>query len=88
MINEKTHAAQKCPLCKHDYCPGYTELAVTQLAADLVRERPELRVLFMSGYTGDEFHSAEFAQVSRQLLVKPFTADVLLSRVRQTLDQH
>ena len=58
MINEKTHAAQKCPLCKHDYCPGYTELAVTQLAADLVREKARTDRLFDLVRQRSELHTA------------------------------
>jgi PAS domain S-box-containing protein len=57
------------------------------LAADLVRERPRLRVLFMSGYTGDELRSDELVRAGGQLLIKPFTADELTSRVRQVLTQ-
>jgi len=56
------------------------------LAADLVRNRPQLRVLFMSGYTGDELKTDEMARTGGQLLVKPFSAEDLTARVRQVLE--
>lgn len=49
-----------------------------QLAERLARERPEMKVLFLSGYTDDA--------PSGPLLPKPFAAEDLLSRVRELLD--
>jgi CheY-like chemotaxis protein len=57
------------------------------LAAELVRERPRLRVLFMSGYTGDKLRTDELARVGGHLLVKPFTSADLATRVRHILDE-
>jgi len=55
------------------------------LAADVVRDRPQIRVLFMSGYTGDELRAEGLSRAGGQLLIKPFTAEDLISRVRQAL---
>ena len=55
------------------------------LAADLVRQLPDLRVLFMSGYTGQELASQGFDRVKSNLLVKPFSVADLAARVRQAL---
>ncbi len=53
------------------------------LAAELVREQPGLRVLFMSGYTGDELRGHH---VDRQaLLRKPFTVEQLTAKVHEVL---
>ncbi|HEY4301071.1 MAG TPA: ATP-binding protein [Candidatus Didemnitutus sp.] len=55
------------------------------LAADVMRERPGLKVLFMSGYTGDELHSEELTRAGGQLLIKPFNAASLIDRINTML---
>jgi len=55
------------------------------LAADLVRQRPDLRVLFMSGYTGDELEAQGLGGATTRLLVKPFSLEQLGARLRQVL---
>jgi DNA-binding response OmpR family regulator len=52
----------------------------------VIGSRPNVKVLFMSGYTNDEFikHSVEDSNMS--LIHKPFSPDELLKRVRQILD--
>jgi PAS domain S-box-containing protein len=55
------------------------------LAAEVVKQRPELRVLFMSGYTGDELRTEGLARAGGKLLIKPFTADELTARVHRAL---
>lgn len=53
-----------------------------ELARHLCEKRPELRILFMSGYTEDStVHSLGF------FLAKPFTAMALTEKVRQALDR-
>jgi two-component system cell cycle sensor histidine kinase/response regulator CckA len=59
-----------------------------ELAQALTQRRPGLPVLYMSGYVGDALdHLGVEDAASRPLLQKPFTADGLLRRVRETLDQ-
>jgi len=56
-----------------------------ELAWHLSRIRPELRIMFMSGYTDSTV--ARFADGSGVLfLPKPFTATSLMAKVRQALD--
>jgi PAS domain S-box-containing protein len=56
------------------------------LARQLVRLRPDLKVLYVSGYTDDEVLSHGVAQGSAAFLQKPFTEALLLHRVRKVLD--
>ncbi|HLK62719.1 MAG TPA: response regulator [Bryobacteraceae bacterium] len=55
-----------------------------QLARELSRTRPNLRILFMSGYTDDELVRS-LGRASSLFLPKPFTASILMERVRQAL---
>jgi signal transduction histidine kinase/CheY-like chemotaxis protein len=55
-----------------------------ELAERLKKERPELKVLFMSGYS--EHAGEESGKISPQaLLTKPFSIATLIGRVRETL---
>jgi two-component system cell cycle sensor histidine kinase/response regulator CckA len=56
-----------------------------ELAAELARSRPDLRILFMSGFSNDPV--VRTVAGSAIFLAKPFTADVLNQRVRQALDR-
>ena len=62
-----------------------------QVAEHLVRSRPELRVLFMSGYTDDVIARASDGvragalAPGRRFLQKPFTLESLASGVREAL---
>jgi FixJ family two-component response regulator len=58
------------------------------LAARLMQQTPELRVLYMSGYTDDatEVHGAFWGGVP--LLQKPFTPSQLAQSVRMALDHN
>jgi two-component system cell cycle sensor histidine kinase/response regulator CckA len=57
-----------------------------QLAAQLHVQRPELKVLYMSGYTENAvvLHGVLRAEVA--FVQKPITPAVLLTRVREVLD--
>jgi len=57
-----------------------------QLAEQLHATRPNLRVLYLSGYTARTVHSQGLLQSGDDLLEKPFGASALLHRVRQALD--
>jgi two-component system, cell cycle sensor histidine kinase and response regulator CckA len=56
------------------------------LAGQLNTVRPEARVLFMSGYAGDDLARRGVAD-DADLIPKPFTADILVRRVRDVLDR-
>jgi len=58
----------------------------SELARHLNRARPDIRILFMSGYTEDPLvrHMERAASV---FLAKPFTASALTGKVREALDR-
>jgi CheY-like chemotaxis protein len=57
-----------------------------ELARHLVLGHPEMRVLFISGYTDDLVGRHGALQPGRAFLQKPFTPDALLRQVRGLLD--
>jgi DNA-binding response OmpR family regulator len=63
----------------------------TMLGSELARRvrelRPDLKVLFMSGYAQPVLGEQIALDEGIDLLEKPFTADALLTRVRATLDR-
>jgi PAS domain S-box-containing protein len=58
-----------------------------QLADLLVRDRPGLRVLFISGYTDDAVLSHGVGEGGTAFLQKPFSPIGLAQKVREVLDQ-
>jgi signal transduction histidine kinase/ActR/RegA family two-component response regulator len=57
-----------------------------QLAESLSLSRPEMKCLYMSGYTADLIAQHGVLDPQVALLEKPFTKEALLRRVRQVLD--
>ncbi|WP_419730490.1 response regulator [Lichenicola sp.] len=54
--------------------------------ADAAREqRPELKVLFITGYAGDTLTGDGILEATMQVITKPFTLDVLAARVREMI---
>jgi PAS domain S-box-containing protein len=56
-----------------------------ELAQQLVAARPEIKVLYLSGYTEDAFGEAGAAAASKAFLQKPFTLHSLSRKVREIL---
>jgi len=62
--------------------PGLSGRAV---AERLCAQRPQLKVLFVSGYLADDELRSEVGEARAALLQKPFTANELLAMVQQVL---
>jgi len=58
-----------------------------ELASRLSLSRPELRVLYVSGYSVDDIGDHGVLKEGVQLLQKPFSPQTLLQRVREVLSQ-
>ena len=59
-----------------------------ELADELRRRYPQLVALFVSGYTADAISERGVVEDRIEFLPKPFTATLLLARVRAVLDKH
>jgi two-component system, cell cycle sensor histidine kinase and response regulator CckA len=57
----------------------------TELARRLIAQRPELRVLYTSGYTEDAVVRGEL-EPNTAFLAKPYVGEALLDKVRELLD--
>ena len=56
-----------------------------ELARILAQGRPEIRVLFVSGFAGEEVERLGLLEAGRPFLSKPFDPELLLDRVRLLL---
>jgi two-component system, cell cycle sensor histidine kinase and response regulator CckA len=56
------------------------------LAIQLAAVRPEVRVIYMSGYTDDAITRHGVLAPGLAFVQKPFTADAIARRVREVLD--
>jgi CheY-like chemotaxis protein len=57
-----------------------------QLAERLIAVRPELKCIFMSGYTADVMGHREILSREMHFISKPFSLDVLAEKVREVID--
>jgi two-component system cell cycle sensor histidine kinase/response regulator CckA len=62
------------------------EMSGRQVADELRSGRPEMRVLYMSGYTGDAMVHRGLLEPEASFIVKPFASRDLMDRVREVLD--
>lgn len=56
------------------------------LADTVHRLRPEVKTLFMSGYTGSAIVAEDIMRIGAYFLQKPFTSSILAKKVRDVLD--
>lgn len=57
-----------------------------EVAERLIRERPHMKVLYISGYTDDTIIHHGVTQEGTAFLQKPFSPDILVQKVRHILD--
>jgi two-component system, cell cycle sensor histidine kinase and response regulator CckA len=57
------------------------------LAEELTRRRPDIRVVYMSGYTGQAVGSQGPVDPGSIFLLKPFTRELLTSKIREALER-
>jgi two-component system, cell cycle sensor histidine kinase and response regulator CckA len=57
-----------------------------ELAKEVSRMLPEVRIIFMSGYSDDPVVQQVEQTVSYHFLPKPFTSTALIEKVRQSLE--
>jgi len=62
------------------------QLGGRELAEQMVRQRPGLRILYMSGYTGNALGHRGLLEPGAILLEKPFTRDALARKVREAVN--
>jgi nitrogen-specific signal transduction histidine kinase/ActR/RegA family two-component response regulator len=80
----KKHGAQIHLLLTDVVMPG---MSGHDLAKRLTAQHPNLRVLYMSGYTYNIFAENEALEGGLSFLQKPFTPKALAQRVREALDR-
>jgi len=59
-----------------------------ELAERLVHEAPELKVVFMSGYTADDISAELLERTNASFIQKPYSHDELIKVVRDCLDKN
>ncbi len=85
-------------LLKYEQHEGVIHLVITdvvmpifsgrELAERLTPSRPEIKILYMSGYTDDAIVHHGVLDEGTAFLQKPFTPDALLRKAREILDAH
>jgi len=64
------------------------EMSGSELADRLILLKPEMKVLYMSGYTDNAIVNQGILDSEKPFLQKPFTPDILAHKVREVLDAH
>ena len=61
-------------------------LSGPELARALLASRPQMRVLFVSGYPDEAMASQGILEPDASFLQKPFTPEILARKIREILD--
>jgi PAS domain S-box-containing protein len=93
-VLEAADGAEAMRICRQH--PGEIQLVVTdlvmpgmsgrELAERIAKEQPQVKVLYMSGYTDDSVVHAGVAQSGMAFLQKPFSPTTFTHKVREVLD--
>ena len=78
------HGDQRLDLLVSDF--GLPGLNGRQLVESARQHRPELKVLFITGYVPDEEMRNDFIGPGMDILAKPFSIDILAARIRSLID--
>ncbi|MCW8156062.1 PAS domain S-box protein [Stutzerimonas stutzeri] len=78
------HGDQRLDLLVSDF--GLPGLNGRQLVESAREHRPELKVLFITGYVPDEEMRNDFLGPGMDILAKPFSIDILAARIRRLID--
>jgi two-component system cell cycle sensor histidine kinase/response regulator CckA len=62
------------------------QMGGAKLAAQLASDRPEMKVLFVSGYAETTFQRHGEIDVTTRFLQKPFSLKALARKIREVLD--
>ena len=93
-VLEAADGAEAMRICRQH--PGEIQLVVTdlvmpgmsgrELAERIAKEQPDVKVLYMSGYTDDSVVHTGVAQAGMAFLQKPFSPTTFTHKVREVLD--
>jgi len=78
------HSDQRLDLLVTDF--GLPGLNGRQLVESARQHRPELKVLFITGYVPDDEMRNDFLAPGMDILAKPFSIDILAARIRRLID--
>jgi nitrogen-specific signal transduction histidine kinase len=94
-VLEASNAGEACLI--YEECAGAIDLLLTdvvlprvsgaRLAAKLAATRPELKVLYMSGYPDEAMLPHGISESGSSFLQKPITPEALVRKVREVLDR-
>jgi CheY-like chemotaxis protein len=94
VVIETRHGGEAMAECQRYQSPIHlllTDVVLTQmngreLAQKLLPMRPEMKVLFMSGYSEEAIAQHGVLNPGTEFLQKPFTTEALIRKVREMLD--
>ena len=70
----------------HDFHAGVGHARNFRLAEIVRRNRPNLKILFMTGYAAEAAIRSEFLESGMEMLTKPFQLEGLIAKIREMLD--